>query len=178
MWLDARARRRDNARMDAPVLPLDQETFGPDNACFGCGPRNPIGLRLAFTREGDAVVTRFTPAPIHQGPPGIFHGGLQTALADDLAAWTIIGLRGRMGFTSSMSVRFVRPVRVGVEVVGRGRIVDEVGRLLTVKTVLEQNGRAAYTARIVYALPDRRTAEKILDGPLPDRWGRFTGEEE
>ncbi|HEV8323188.1 MAG TPA: PaaI family thioesterase [Myxococcota bacterium] len=156
--------------MSQPPVTLDAYTFGKDNQCFGCGPHNAHGMQLKFEREGETVTTRFVPRPGLEGPPGIFHGGLQTALADDLAGWTIIGLRGRMGFTSSMSVRFVRPMRLGLEIVGRGRIVGEVGRLVTVKTTLEQEGRVGFTARIVYALPDRATATRVLGRDVPEEW--------
>src|SRR5882672_8909476 len=84
---------------------LDRYTFGKEQRCFGCGPHHEHGLRLEFFRDGDEVETRFTPHADYQGPPGIFHGGLQATLADELGAWTIIGLRGQMGFTSAIDVR-------------------------------------------------------------------------
>ena len=48
--------------------------------CFGCGADNPIGLRLQYRREGDAVVTEFTPGDEHEGWPDIVHGGIITTL--------------------------------------------------------------------------------------------------
>ncbi|MBM4357286.1 MAG: hypothetical protein FJ096_04175 [Deltaproteobacteria bacterium] len=73
---------------------LDPHTFGREQPCFGCAPDHPTGFHLEFEREGDAVRTRFVPSPHHQGPPGILHGGLVTTLADELAAWTIVALKG------------------------------------------------------------------------------------
>ena len=37
-------------------------------------------------------MTTFTPDDRYQGPPGIMHGGLVTTLADEVAAWAIIGV--------------------------------------------------------------------------------------
>src|SRR5688572_25160605 len=104
---------------------LDPRMFGPGNACFGCGPDHPIGLHLPFERDGDEVVTRFVPGDRYQGPPGIMHGGLVMTAADELAAWTLIGLRERFGFTASGETRFLKPIRVGAEVTGRGSLVSD-----------------------------------------------------
>ena len=152
---------------------LDRYTFGKTQTCFGCGPHNPRGWQLEFSRSDDAVVTHYTPSEGEEGPPGIFHGGLQTTLADELAGWTLVGLRERMGFTSSMQVRFVRPVRIGIEVVGRGRIIRDNSDTATVKVTLEQDGKLCLSARIMYMLPDTKSLERILDRPVDEGWKRF-----
>jgi hypothetical protein len=36
-----------------------QERYAPSNACFGCGPANPQGLRIRSFEEGDAVVAHW-----------------------------------------------------------------------------------------------------------------------
>ncbi len=158
--------------MPEPVK-LDPLTFGEDQTCFGCGPHNHRGWRLRFEREGDSVVTRFTPREGEDGPPGIFHGGLQATLADELAGWTLMGLKGRMGFTTSMQVRLMRPIRVGEEIVGRGRIASEHGRVVTLSVTLEQQGKVGMKARIAYRLPDAESVERTLGRPLPETWRRF-----
>jgi len=147
--------------------------FGTEQDCFGCSPRNPIGFRLNFTREGDEVIARFTPGPQYEGPPGIMHGGLQATLVDEIAAWTIVGLRGQMGFTATMQVRLTRPIRTGREVTARGRIVRDTPRLVTLAVVLEQDGEIAVRGELVFAVPDARGAERILERPLPEEWRRL-----
>lgn len=91
---------------DTPAPPgpkpvLDGTLFGAEQPCFGCGPVHPFGFRLAFTEEGDELVTRFTPGPHHQVPPGLMHGGLVFTLADELAAWVVIARFGKFGFTAA-----------------------------------------------------------------------------
>lgn len=152
---------------------LDGHLFGPDQPCFGCGPEHPIGFRLRFSREGDEIVTRFTPGERYQGPPGVMHGGLVTTLADEIAAWTVIGLKERMGFTAALSARLKRPVRVGVEVEGRGRIVKDTARVLEIAIVLSQEGAVCFQGDFTFALLDRAGAERVLGGPLPEAWKRF-----
>src|SRR5438045_314133 len=101
---------------DALDAPLDGHLFGEGQPCFGCGPSHPVGFRLRFEREGTAVTTRFVPDDRYQGPPGIMHGGLVLTLADEIAAWAVIGVLGKFGFTGQVEAKLRAPVRVGEEV--------------------------------------------------------------
>jgi acyl-coenzyme A thioesterase PaaI-like protein len=153
---------------------IDPYTFGAEQRCFGCGPHHEAGLRMSFETDGDEVVTRFVPGAQYEGPPGIFHGGLQATLADELAAWTMIGLRRRMGFTSAIDVRLLRPARIGVELVGRGKILSEKDTLMVVGTIFQQGGKTTLRGRVTYALPTSEEAERIIGSALPEAWKRFS----
>ena len=155
--------------------PLDRYTFGPDQTCFGCGPHNPVGLKLRFERDGDCVRTRFTLGKGYDGPPGILHGGLQAMILDELAGWTLVGLRGKIGLTSSLNLRYFRSMRLEDELVAEGRILDEQPNLITVKTVLSQGGQVGCTGRVHYMMPDCAKMREVLQGPLPEGWDRFFG---
>lgn len=154
--------------------PLDGSLFGPEQPCFGCSPTHPHGLRMTFEREADAITTRFVPEQRHQGPPGCMHGGLVATLADELAAWAIIGLRDKFGFTATFSGTFHQPVRIGVEVAGVSRIVKDRRRLMDVEVELTQEGAMAFTGEFRFVIPDRAGAEKMIGGPLPDAWARWS----
>src|SRR5215470_8785604 len=127
---------------------IDRYCFGAEQRCFGCGPHHEGGLRLEFFRDGDEVITRYTPNLDQEGPPGILHGGLQATLADELGAWTIIGLRGMMGFTSAIDVRLLRPARIGAEIEGRGRILVERPNLAIIGTIFKQQGKTTLRGRV------------------------------
>ncbi|MCA9607437.1 MAG: PaaI family thioesterase [Myxococcales bacterium] len=152
---------------------FDGSVFGPGQPCFGCAPDHPTGLRLRFAREGDDVITRFTPAQGHQGPPTIMHGGLVATLADEIAAWAIILLLEKFGFTAEMQGKLRKPIRTGVEVVGRGRIAKPGARVVGVEVELHQAEVLAYTGQLRFVLLDRAGAERMLGGPLPEAWERF-----
>jgi len=152
------------------VRELDPYVFGAEQKCFGCGPHNEHGLRLRFRREGDEVVTRFTPTAGLEGPPGVFHGGLQATLADEVAGWTLVGMLGRMGFTTSMNVRYVRPVRIDEEVEVRGRIASRSGNIVTITVTLRQGGKTGCMGRVSYMLPDHDKAASYLGGEVPEDW--------
>lgn len=153
---------------------LDGSIFGPDQPCFGCAPDHPIGFRLAFERHDDEVVTRFVPSERYQGPPGIMHGGLVAALADEIGAWAIIALLGKFGFTAEMTSKLKKPVRIGREVVGRGRIERPGGRVVAVSVELAQDGAIVYEGALRFVLLDEAGAERMLGAPLPEAWRRFS----
>ena len=155
-------------------VPLDPlSTFGPDQPCFGCGPRHPIGFHLEPYREGDVVCVDYTPPERFQGPPGLMHGGLVMTLADELGAWVVLGLKERFGFTAAIEARLLRPVRIGAPVHGRGQILSDTHLVVKMSITLAQEGAEVFRGTLTFALLDRASAEKLLGGPLPDTWVRF-----
>jgi len=160
-----------------PITELDRYTFGKTQTCFGCGPHNPLGLRLRFERDGDVVRSRYTFGAGYDGPPGILHGGLQAVFADEVAGWTLVGLRGRIGLTTSMQVRYIQSLRLGEEIVAEGRITSEVEGISTVQVVLTQGTRKGCVVRASFAMADAAKMREVLGGPLPDGWDKFFGGE-
>lgn len=165
---------------DTPhIHPLDPYTFGPTQLCFGCGPHNPHGLRLRFEREGELVRSRFLLGPGYDGPPGLLHGGLQALIADEVAGWTLLGLRGRIGLTTSLHIRYISGIRLGEEAVAEGKIASEAtadGTMMaTVQITLRQGDQVGSMTRASFVLADVAKMEALLPGGLPDGWARFFG---
>ncbi len=150
--------------------PLDPLIFGEAQRCFGCGPRNDVGMQLRFFREGEHVVTTFTPRPGWEGPPGIVHGGLQATLADELGAWTVIGLLGHFAVTASLQLRYLRAARMALPIEGRGRIREDDGRRVVVRLDLRQAGARLLSGTATYVTPTVEMAESLLGTPLPEAW--------
>ncbi|AKF08128.1 PaaI family thioesterase [Sandaracinus amylolyticus] len=159
--------------MSTPLPPLDGHLFGPGQPCFGCGPDHPYGFHLTFAREGDEIVTRFTPGDRYQGPPGIMHGGLVSTLADEVAAWALIGLLGKFGFTASFDAKLHKAVRIGVPLEGRSVITRDARRIVDVAVRIVQDGADAFTGSFRFVVLDQGGAERMLGGPIPDAWKRF-----
>jgi len=97
--------------------------------CFVCGRDNPIGLRLTFETDGQRVFTEFTPRPEHQGYPGVLHGGITSALLDEVLGRTAIAC-GRWMMTAQMEVRYRAPIPIGQPVKVTGEVVEIKHRLL------------------------------------------------
>ena len=120
--------------MDAFVF-TEEPAAGPrtvrsDHGCFGCGDLNPHGLHLRFEPLGnDGVRADFAPQPVHEGFAGVVHGGIVTALLDEAMAWSTYRCQA-WSVTAQISVRFRRPVEVGVPVRVVGRVVANRGRRL------------------------------------------------
>lgn len=156
--------------------PIDPLIFGEAQTCFGCGPRNHAGMNLRFFREGDEVVTTLESKAGWDGPPGVLHGGLQATLADEVGAWTLVGLRGRFGLTSGMQLRYYRPARMDRPIEARGAIVEETARGIVVRVCLLQDDRKVLSGTITYVVPTIALAEKLIGGPLPEAWRRLTAD--
>ncbi len=81
--------------------------------CFACGLENPIGLKMAFYQDEEGrVVAKFTTRDEHQGYPGVVHGGIVTALLDEVLGRVAIAAE-RWMVTGRLNIRFRRPVPVG-----------------------------------------------------------------
>ena len=65
-----------------------QEKYAPNNACWGCGPANPEGLRIRSFPEGEAVVAEWKPQPKYEAFPGVLNGGIIGTLLDCHCNWT------------------------------------------------------------------------------------------
>jgi uncharacterized protein (TIGR00369 family) len=87
-------------------------TKSEDYNCFGCSPRNPIGLQLEFREEGDWIVAEWFPTHDHEGWFNVLHGGIQTTLLDELGSWVVFIKMGTAGVTSKLEIKFIKPVHV------------------------------------------------------------------
>lgn len=108
-----------------------------DQWCFACGVNNPIGLKLSFAMEGDEYVTYFTPSKEHQGWQGITHGGVISAVMDEVLARQIHE-QGIKAVTGEMCVRYRKPAFVGTKIRFAGKIngiIGNSGRVISTSAV-------------------------------------------
>lgn len=106
--------------------------------CFVCGVKNGAGVHVSFYETtGEAgtpeVLARFNGRTEHQGYPGRMHGGVITGILDETIGRAVnIGegeRPGAWGVTAELSVRFRKPVPLGVDLVARGRITRDIHHL-------------------------------------------------
>ncbi len=101
--------------------------------CFVCGRDNPLGLKLEFYEdlEADQVRADVTIPNEYQGYPGVVHGGIVSAILDEVSGRAVMLHEGdeRLMATLQMTVRFRRPTPIGTPlmVVGWVRQVGGVG---------------------------------------------------
>ena len=120
--------------------------------CFGCGADNPIGLRLQYRREGDAVVTEFTPGDKHEGWPDIVHGGIITTLLYEVME-NFAYQNGTVAMMRSMHTSFRRPAKTGRRITATARLEVSSGREMSVTANLTQDKLIAEGTAQLVALP-------------------------
>lgn len=116
--------------------------------CFICGVKNVGGVHVRFYEVGPGagngaepapgagpieILARFTARPEHQGYPGRMHGGIITGILDETIGRAVNIGEGEhpmtWGVTAELTVRFRKPVPIGVELTARGRITCDHGRI-------------------------------------------------
>jgi len=116
--------------------------------CFGCGTDNPIGMKLAFEKDGDSVVCRSRLKPEYAGYREFVHGGVVATLLDEAMGWALVHASGNYGVTRNLQVTYRRPVAVDKPVVLRGRVVAVDGRTVRlVSSVEDARGRVLASAQ-------------------------------
>ncbi|MDZ7576864.1 MAG: PaaI family thioesterase [Candidatus Nanopelagicales bacterium] len=81
--------------------------------CYGCGVEQESGLRVRVVAGSDLTVRgEMAVCEVHQGAPGLMHGGVLAAAFDEVLgalSWLLM----RPAVTASLTVDFRAPVRVG-----------------------------------------------------------------
>ena len=97
--------------------------------CFACGQKNPIGLKLNFTRHGKGVKAEFTPSKFHQGWAGGVHGGIIGCILDEAMSYAAL-FAGVNSLTARMQTRFRRPVQVDEPLTITARVTKKTRKLI------------------------------------------------
>ncbi|WP_055593107.1 PaaI family thioesterase [Streptomyces hirsutus] len=112
-----------------PDAPAPGELLGAHyDQCFGCGGEQPHGLHIeARAGEGVSVTASFTVRPVHQGAPGLAHGGvLASALDETLGA--LSWLLRTIAVTGRLETDYVRPVPVDATLHLEAEVTAVAGR--------------------------------------------------
>lgn len=137
----------------------------PGYGCFACDPRNDKGLRLKFfadDEKGD-VFTKIVPEKHLQGFPGILHGGIQCALVDEVAYWTMFDKHKKIALTAKIDMEFLRPVGTESELVVRGRIMEEEERRVSVLVkIIGEGNKVCTRSRVEYIIPKREVTYRVM----------------
>ena len=132
-----------------------QETYAPQNRCFGCGPSNEKGLRIRSFEEGDELVCEWRPQPHHLAFENVLNGGICGALLDCHCNCTAaMHLKKKNGLdhppytvTADFHVQLKRPTPMDVPLHLRAHVVDSTDDRATVEATLEANGKITATCR-------------------------------
>ncbi|GAB3192057.1 PaaI family thioesterase [Geodermatophilus arenarius] len=95
------------------------------------GPGSPVAPPLVATDTPDGTATgRVTVGKAHEGPPGLVHGGVVATLLDHVLA-RALRAAGRGGLTATLTVKYRRPVHLGVPLLVTAEMGETAGRRTT-----------------------------------------------
>ena len=132
-----------------------QRRYAPESRCFGCGPANPEGLRIASfpAADGDEVVCEWTPEKHHEAFEGCLNGGIVGALLDCHGNWTAAwhlmrrdGLdRPPLTVTAEFRVKLRRPTPTHGPLRLTARAVSSDGPRVEIEATLAAEGEVTST---------------------------------
>ncbi len=134
-----------------------------DHLCFGCGPRNPYGLKMKFYSDEKLVVSWVT-VPEHLcGWDNLVHGGVITTILDEIMSWSAIYLLKRFILTKSIRVDFLKPLCVGQRLRAEGSVESVAGgREASVTGVIcDPEGRPCARSQGIFAIMAPRVAGRL-----------------
>ena len=133
-----------------------QERYAPANACWGCGPANPDGLRIRSFARGDEVVAEWMPEQKYEAFPGVLNGGIIGTLLDCHCNWTASWYLMREVFhqdsppctvTADYAIKLLRPTPTNGPVFLAAKVVEATGDRATVEGTLTAGGKVCATCR-------------------------------
>ncbi len=135
-----------------------QETYAPQNACFGCGPANEKGLKIRSFVQGDEVVAEWTPQKHHEAFEGVLNGGIIGALLDChsnwAATWHLMKKSGEnhppCTVTAEFAVKLTRPTPTNVPVHLSAVVTESIDDRAVVDAKLTANGKVCATCHGVF----------------------------
>jgi len=149
---------------------------------FVHGLRNPVGLHIQYRLEllegGPDPVSgllphrvrgEWTPDPeLHAGFPGVVHGGLVSAVLDDVMGRSTMLLR-RWVVTGRLEVRYRGPAPTGTPLQVEGRMTGLRRRVVTAEARLLVAGGATVAEASASYLPLTPALERLM----VERWPGF-----
>lgn len=127
------------------------------NACFVCGTENERGLQAQFflDTEKQTAWSRLEIPGWSQGWRDVTHGGILATLLDEACVHACRTV-GPFPVTAELTVRYLKAVPVGKEVLVRGEVVSLRRRVLQARARLEIDGEvhAEAEARVVLLAPE------------------------
>ncbi|HOP07358.1 MAG TPA: PaaI family thioesterase [candidate division Zixibacteria bacterium] len=134
--------------------------------CFVCGDLNEFGLKARFFFDGEKAFTEIEADRMYEGYAGIYHGGVLSALLDEVMIKAILADE-IYAVTAEMTVRFLAPVRTGDHLIITGRVVKRKGRMFFTEGEVRGSDDQVYataSGKYLEARPDlRQELEKSID---------------
>jgi uncharacterized protein (TIGR00369 family) len=115
--------------------------------CFVCGDKNKIGLKVTFFFDEGKAKAQYTPTREFEGYKDICHGGILSALLDEVMIYSIIA-QGIITVTVQIEIKFKNPAKIGETLFLEGQITEDKGKiLLTEGKISKKDGTIIATSK-------------------------------
>lgn len=134
--------------------------------CIVCGKNNPNGIKADFYElENNIVATKLKIPENLQSYPGRAHGGIISAILDEVIGRAIQIDSNRWGVTGELNVRFVKPVPLDTTLIAYGKITFDKGRIFKGTGIIEdEQGNVLAKGKATYInLPIDAISEQFND---------------
>ena len=134
-----------------------------DHMCFACGPVNEAGLRMKFFTDEEAVYSRLIIADHLCGWDKLVHGGVISAVLDEIMSWSAIHLLKRFVMTKTITVEFIKPIYVGQQLWTKGRVGEQATakEALMEGVIRNEAGQVCARSRGNFVLLKPKIAQKL-----------------
>jgi acyl-coenzyme A thioesterase PaaI-like protein len=158
---------------EAPSLYAGMEHFHDVGPLVGLSNAIAPPLELVFDREARVVRAHGRFGAAYEGAPGLLHGGFLAAAFDELLGMATV-FSGGPGMTRELSVRFLRPTPIDVELAFVGRFDRKEGRRIFVSAEVEAAGERTAEASGVFTAVGGENFEAFARARR-ERSGRASG---
>lgn len=134
------------------------------HGCFVCGQKstNSASLSLRFRIIGQEVEALFTAKAEQEGYKNVVHGGIICSVLDETIGWAVAVARNKFFVTGELSVRFLRPLLTGHEIIVRGRALEHKSRYSVAEgEIIDKDGVIYAKATGKFFLMDEQDAAKV-----------------
>lgn len=140
------------------------------NKCFGCGPENPIGLKLRFEETDTGITAIWNPSTEYEGYSDVLHGGIIATLLDEAAAWLVYIKLETAGVTSELSVKYMHPVHLSKGTIkATASLSERNDRTASIRCVLtDGDSKECAVAVAEFFIFPREVAERRFRYPGPE----------
>lgn len=118
-------------------LPVGKMDISDNQYCFICGKDNPVGLQLEINvdQAGQSATIMLAVPAEYQGWQGMVHGGIISALLDEVCAYAGMTVAERV-VTGELKTRFRKPVPVETDIKAVARVISHARRTVLVEAEL------------------------------------------
>lgn len=131
--------------------------------CVICGMDNKYGVHAEFyNMEDGSVVSPFRFCECHQSYPGRVHGGMITAMLDEIGLRAVWATEPNVwGVTMSLETKYRKPVPYNEDLLAVGKIVSSTHKFMqSAAYIYDSKGNLLADARLKYI---KLSPEQITD---------------